>query len=151
MTSYHARCLCGSVQFDVELAKPEIHCCHCGLCRRWGGGPAFAAELAAPPRFADDSAVQVYRSSDWAERLFCKTCGSSLLWRSIDGHFQVVPVALLGDPPELMLSTEIFIDDKPDFYALAGERTCLTGDQVMAAFSGEADSEPAGDASRTTA
>lgn len=134
MTSQHGQCLCGEVRFDVEIAKPEIHCCHCSLCRRWGGGPAFAVELSGSPRFGNKSALCVYRSSDWAERLFCRTCGTSILWRSADGAFQVLPVALLEYPPELELTTEIFIDDKPAFYTLAGTRTCLTGEQTIAAL-----------------
>jgi hypothetical protein len=138
MATHHGSCLCGSVRFAAELAKPEMHCCHCSLCRRWGGGPAFGVDLAGPPRFEDTRTLKAYRSSDWAERLFCATCGTSVLWRSTDGHFHVVPVALLGDPAELGLAVEIFIDDKPGYYALAGTRPCLTGAETMALFAGEA-------------
>ena len=60
---------------------------------------------------------KAYRSSDWAERLFCATCGTSVLWRSTDVHFHVVPVALLATRQELSLAAKIFIDEKQGYDA----------------------------------
>ncbi|MEO1018922.1 MAG: hypothetical protein AAFY56_14695 [Pseudomonadota bacterium] len=77
MTTYQGRCICGAVRFLVEVSKKEIDCCHCSMCRRWGGGPALSVMADGPPRFDDEAALGVYRSSAWAERVFCKTCGSS--------------------------------------------------------------------------
>ncbi len=139
MTTYRGRCLCGAVRFSVEVSKKEIAGCHCGMCRRWGGGPAFGVEADGPPAFEDEATLGVYRSSDWGERLFCKTCGTSILWRSVDGRFHSVPAALIGDPADMAFTTEIFVDDKPAYYAFAGERTRMTGTEVMAAFGGEPD------------
>ena len=140
MTDYNGRCLCGAVRFQVTVTKREIGCCHCDMCRRWGGGPALSVMADGPPRFEDETALGVYRSSDWGERLFCKTCGSSILWRSVDGQFQSVPAALIGDP-DMPFKTEIFIEDKPAYYDFAGERTRMTGAEVMAAFGGESGPE----------
>ncbi|MBK1695986.1 GFA family protein [Rhodovibrio salinarum] len=142
MSTHHASCLCGSVHCDVEIDSPEIHCCHCKMCRRWGGGPAFVVTLAKAPQFSDASALKIYRSSEWAERLFCRHCGTSVLWRSLDGTFQALPVALLDDAPDLPFTTEVFIDDKPDYYTFAGTRTCLTGAQAIAAFTETPDKTP---------
>ena len=36
-------------------------------------------------------------------------------------------------------TTEIFIDEKPPYYSFAGERTRMTGAEVVAAFGGEAE------------
>lgn len=139
MTTYKGRCLCGAVRFSVDVSKKEIDCCHCSMCRRWGGGPALSVMADGPPRFDDETALGVYRSSDWGERVFCKACGSSVLWRSVDGRFQSVPVALIGDPEDMPFAMEIFIDDKPAYYTFAGERTRMTGAEVMAAFGGDAE------------
>jgi len=139
MTTYHGHCLCGAVRFSVEVSKPEIDCCHCSMCRRWGGGPAFSVHADGPPRFEDETALGIYRSSDWGERLFCKTCGSSILWRSVDGRFQAVPASVIGDPAEMALALEIFVDDQPGYYALAGERKRMTGAEVMTAFAVKSD------------
>ena len=140
MTSYRGKCLCGAVSFSVEVSSEEIDACHCGMCRRWGGGPALSIMADGPPSFDDEAVLGVYRSSDWGERVFCKTCGSSILWRSLDGKYQSVSVALIGDPQNMSLKTEIFIDDKPAYYAIAGERTRMTGAEAVAAFSENADS-----------
>lgn len=134
MKTYQGRCLCGAVRFSVAVSKLEIDACHCSICRRWGGGPALSVLPDGPPQFEDATALGVYRSSEWAERVFCKSCGTSILWRSVDGAFHAVPAALLGDPEDLPFAAEIFIDDKPAYYDFAGERTRMTGAEVMAAF-----------------
>ena len=139
MTTYKGRCLCGAVRFSVDVSKKEIDCCHCSMCRRWGGGPALSVMADGPPRFEDETALGVYRSSDWGERVFCRTCGSSVLWRTVDGKIQSVPAALIGDPEDMPFAMEIFIDEKPAYYAFAGERTRMTGAEVIAAFGGEAE------------
>ncbi|MPY69001.1 MAG: GFA family protein [Alphaproteobacteria bacterium] len=138
LTTYQGRCLCSAVRFSVEVSKNEIGCCHCGMCRRWGGGPVLSVMADAPPIFDRETALGVYRSSEWGERVFCRTCGSSILWRSVDGKHQSVPVALLDDL-EGLFTTEIFIDEKPSYYSFTGERTRMSGAEVMAAFGGDTD------------
>ena len=134
MTTYQGQCLCGSVRFSVDVTKKEIDSCHCGMCRRWGGGPALSVMADSAPRFEDETALGVYRSSEWAERLFCKTCGTSILWRSVDGKFHSVPAALIGEPEDMPFAMEIFIDEKPDYYSFEGERVRMTGAEVFEAF-----------------
>ncbi len=137
MTTHEGHCLCGAVRFSVTVTKKDIDCCHCSMCRRWGGGPALSVMADGPPRFEDETALGVFKSSAWGERVFCRTCGTSVLWRSIDGRFHSVPVALIGDPDDLRFAVEIFIDDKPAYYDFAGERTRMTGAEVEAAFGAE--------------
>ena len=33
------QCLCGAVKFTVKNISNKVDACHCGMCRRWGGGP----------------------------------------------------------------------------------------------------------------
>jgi len=47
-------CLCGAVRFEVALAEPEFSICHCGMCRRWCGGPFEEAHCASAPAVAHD-------------------------------------------------------------------------------------------------
>ena len=81
--------------------------------------------------------VTTYRSSDWAERAFCKICGSHLYFRTIEtGGYSISP-GLFEDEAAFALTEEIFIDQKPDFYDFAGEREKLTEAEVIAKFAPE--------------
>lgn len=132
-------CLCGAVRFEVEVKAAEdgaviVDVCHCGMCRRWHGGPALAVQATGPLRFENEEPLGLYRSSAWAERGFCKTCGSSLFWRMEDGSFATLAAGALDDPSRLRLDVEIYVDEQPDFYAFEGARTRLTGAEVVALF-----------------
>ena len=35
-------CLCGAVKISASQASKSIGACHCGMCRRWTGGPWLA-------------------------------------------------------------------------------------------------------------
>lgn len=131
------RCLCGAVQFTVTVSTPEVYACHCSMCRIWGGGPAFSVTAQDAPQFEDESALGLYRSSDWAERVFCRTCGTSVMFRTLDGSLYSISAAVLTDLPNPSFVEEIFIDDKPDYYAFAGDRSRRTGAEVL-----EGDADP---------
>ncbi len=126
------KCLCGAVQVRIAPPGPHVGACHCGMCRRWGGGPALSLRLVPDPEIEGAEHVVRYPSSDWAERGFCRTCGTHLFYfyRPQSGYsFQ----AGLFDGLDVHdLAEEIFIDEKPDYYAFAGERERMTGAEVMA-------------------
>ena len=71
------RCLCGAVSYEASGVHTGYHGCHCSMCRRWGGGPAFAVSVDGV-RFEGEDAISRYRSSEWAERGFCARCGTSI-------------------------------------------------------------------------
>lgn len=117
-------------------AKPErASVCHCGMCMRWAGGPWIAV-------FVDDltfercDSLQWIETSKWAQRAFCSRCGSSLFMRlTAEGPYHgttSVSLGVLDDKSGLVLVKEWFIDRKPDGYAFAGERECITQSQAFA-------------------
>jgi hypothetical protein len=128
-------CLCGAVRFSVRAKSMEVGVCHCSMCRRWTGGPFMAVEAAAPPAFAGEEHVAVYRSSDWAERGFCGRCGTVLFWRMPDGRHYAVSAGALDSASAFTLGAQVFIDEKPDFYDFANDTPKLTGQQVFELFS----------------
>lgn len=80
--------------------------------------------------------VGSYKSSDWATRSFCTVCGSTLWYRLLvptpeTGRYEV-PIGLLDDPNGIRLTTEIYIDRKPDGYAFAGPTEQKTGAEFEA-------------------
>ncbi len=126
------RCLCGAVTFLARLARAEMDVCHCGMCQRWSGGVFMAVPCENVDVSGADS-VGVYVSSDWAERVFCKDCGASLIWRMRDGGLTMASFQALDDKSGLVFAEEIFIDEKPDLYAFAGHRRYMTGSEAIAA------------------
>jgi hypothetical protein len=83
--------------------------------------------------FSGSENITVFRSSPWAERGFCRICGTHLFYRLVSGQLFEIPVGLLGDDARWTLTQQIFIDEKPAFYAFANETRMLTGAEVFAA------------------
>lgn len=132
-------CLCGAVRFEIKGAPATTGACHCSMCRKWSGGVFLGIEVApGAVSFSGEANVTIYPSSAWAERGFCRTCGSSLFYRiTAEGphkggyHFGL---GALDDANGIALTDEIFIDEKPDGYAFAGETRKMTGAEVFAMF-----------------
>ena len=128
------RCLCGAVRFSFDAKKREVGVCHCGMCRRWSAGPFFAYEHEGPVRFEGADNIGVYKSSEWGERAFCKTCGTSLYWRLSGAEHYALSSGTLDDQTGFAFVAEIFVDEKPGYYDFANETNKMTGAEVMAAF-----------------
>ncbi|MEL6232919.1 MAG: GFA family protein [Pseudomonadota bacterium] len=152
MTERSGKCLCGAVRYRFASAEDSIGACHCEMCRRFSGGVFMTIE-AAPGSVVFEGAenITVYKSSDWAERGFCKICGAGLFYRvTVPGPYQgmtMMTAGTLDDPSDLPLATELFIDQKPEGYAFAGTQETLTEAEVMAmvaaASQGATGAEPA--------
>ncbi len=128
------QCLCGGVQFRAQLKNREVGACHCGMCRRWSGGTFFAVEFVGDLSFTNEDTLGVYESSEWGERGFCTTCGSSLFWRMRGGGHGVVSPQSLIDFADAQFTGEIFIDEKPAYYNFAEPAHKMTGAEVMAMY-----------------
>ena len=129
-------CLCGGVRFTIDALPAQISVCHCDMCRRWTGGPMMAIHPDKPIRLDKDDSLNWYRSSDWASRGFCSTCGASLFYRLAETPGDLIATAGALDHPSRVtgLKSEIFIDEKPEFYDFAGDRPRLTGAEAIAMF-----------------
>ena len=128
-------CACGAVRFTATVNGDHMDACHCGTCRRWSGGPFMVVNV-SDLAVADSAALGVWNSSEWAERLFCKECGTSLAYRTKDGGFVALSAFAFDEPMNLPLGTEVFIDDKPSAYAFSGGTKQMTGAEVFAQFEG---------------
>ncbi|MEO1472202.1 MAG: GFA family protein [Pseudomonadota bacterium] len=133
-------CLCGAVRVTLPDPVATTDACHCGICRKLcGGGPMLAlhAPRGAKPAVEGEDNLSVYASSEWAERAFCRTCGTPVWYRFVEADFHSLSAGLF-DTERLTLTREIFIEAKPALYDLAGERPRLTEAEVIAAFEKEA-------------
>lgn len=93
---------------------------------------------------AGETQIVRYDSSDWARRAFCQICGSNLFYELRDGGHIALFVGAVEDAEStgLFLHGEIFIDDKPAFYELAGDHERLTGAEFTARVMGPSAMEP---------
>ena len=128
-------CLCGACTFTA-MPEHEAHACHCGNCRKWSGGIFLSVHCGTSVVFSADAPLARYASSDWAERVFCARCGSSLVWQMKDGSSQIVSIQAFDSPGDFVIGSQIYIDHKPDNYALANHTEMLTEAEVIAKYAG---------------
>jgi hypothetical protein len=128
-------CLCGSVTYTFTPAELEIDACHCGMCLRWGGGPALSVKATEPAKVTGKDNIAVYKSSEWGERQFCRTCGTHLFFHAPSIDYFGISAGTIDDLSGLALTTEIFIDKKPEAYAFANATRQFTEAEFNAMFS----------------
>ena len=132
------RCLCGAVTFRAgRLGDHGV--CHCGMCRRWTGGPLFGVTVKRANMTIEGAAhVRAVRTSAWTTRCRCAECGSPLWYRYDKGEDGAgdyeVPIGLLDDASGLTIRNEINVDGCPDAIRLAGDHPRLTTDETLALF-----------------
>ena len=127
-------CLCGSVTVNFPTEKDHFDACHCGMCRKWSGGPALTIDSEGRPTFQGEEFITRYRSSDWAERGFCKKCGTHLFYY-LKGHdFYNFPLGLIDGNEQRKFHLQVFIDHKPGNYAFSDETEQMTEAEVFAKY-----------------
>ena len=131
--SASGQCLCGAVTYTAEAIDTEVHSCHCSMCRRWSGGPGFSASV-GKVEFTGEENIARFGSSAWAERGFCKTCGTNLFYRLKETDHYIMCMGTFDDQAQFKLAGEIYIDEKPASYEFAGDHPRLTGEEFMASL-----------------
>lgn len=137
----NGQCLCGAVKFTAVPAKMEMDVCHCSMCRRWSGGTFMAVMCDTSVQIENEAALGVYRSSEWGERLFCSTCGSSLFWRGVHDGKMAVSMQAFAEPERFHFAEEIFINNKPANYDFANDTHRMTGEEFLAALAAKQEAE----------
>ncbi len=129
------KCLCGAVQLTTNRIDDDLGACHCSMCRKWGGGPLMAIDCGAEVSLNGDDNVSIFDSSKWAERGFCNNCGSHLFYRLKDTGQYFVPIGLFDEELDAVFTSQVFIDEKPAYYAFANETKNMTGAEIFAMYS----------------
>ncbi|MCD7059612.1 GFA family protein [Pelagibacterium xiamenense] len=72
-------CQCGAVRYRFSQRPRGAHVCHCRMCQK-AFGAFYAPLVGGPPDTFDVTRgeIAVFRSSDQAERGFCRDCGTPL-------------------------------------------------------------------------
>ncbi|MCP4472369.1 MAG: GFA family protein [Gammaproteobacteria bacterium] len=124
-------CLCSAVQFTARSASESVGACHCGMCRKWGGGPLMAVNCRNDVSFEGEENISIFDSSDWAERGFCKQCGSHLFYRLKESRQHIIPAGLFEGQESFVFDNQVFIDKKPSFYSFANKTRDMTEAEIF--------------------
>jgi hypothetical protein len=132
--THTGRCLCGTVQFSATVPNDTFSVCHCGMCRRWSAGPYMSVRSDGPVTITQGAETLVwYRGSEWAERGFCKQCGTSLFYRLANQPdlFTAIAVDALDDADAFSLQRHIYTDAQPNRYSFADSQPRVTEAELM--------------------
>lgn len=125
MSEKSGSCLCGAVRFTARNVPTSYGICHCEMCRRWTGSALVEVSVSEQDvTWQGAENIATHTSSSWAERAFCRQCGTGLYFRNTqDGEWSGkydLPIGLFDDASGFTLNYEIYIDHKPDSYAYVG-------------------------------
>ncbi len=130
-TSAAGACLCGEIQFSIEL--PALFCahCHCTMCRRAHGAGYvtwFGVEKSRLSLAAGRDHLAWYDSSDHGRRGYCRSCGSSLFFES-SHRAQTVDIVLASMSEDIGRSPEfhVYFDQRVDWVPLDDDLKKLGG------------------------
>ena len=131
------QCLCKKITIKALNVKLHMDACHCTMCRKWSGSALLAVDCGQEVTFEGQNHISIYDSSEWAERGFCQHCGTHLFYKLKQNKQYIVPVGLFDTDEQFDFTTQIFIEQKPDYYTFSKQTKTMTGEEVFAAFSGD--------------
>ncbi|WP_417464793.1 GFA family protein [Kordiimonas sp.] len=109
-------CLCGAVRYEVTGPLRDIVNCHCSMCQKLHGSfGAHTKALKKNIKITRDDGLTFYKTSDVAERGYCKDCGSSLFWQPFDLDATGILAGSLDDASGLKTMGHIFVGEKANF------------------------------------
>lgn len=132
VSDIRGHCLCGAVTLTTSREHTLVAACHCGMCRRWGGGPMMVVPCGDDVRFEGEDNIRVFDSSDYAQRGFCSQCGSHLFYRVKQTNEYNIPVGLFDEQDHFRFDTQLCIDRKPDWYRFANDTDEITEAEELA-------------------
>ena len=94
----------------------------------------MAVECKSDLSFEGEENIGLYQSSEWAERGFCKQCGSHLFYREKQSNQYYIPAGIFDNESDLTLKHQVFIDEKPEYYSFGNKTKNMTGAELFAQF-----------------
>ena len=113
-TSANGKCLCGAIEFTATLPSKWVAHCHCTRCQR-AHGAAFVTWVGMATEQVDihdpRESLVWFQGEVGGARSFCKSCGSSLFYKSeqYPGELHVAR-ALFTDPLDREPQMHAFYD-----------------------------------------
>lgn len=136
MQKIEGQCLCGAVTISALLKKPELTACHCDMCRRHTSS-VFVGLTPVQDTLEIAGPAKSFRSSDWAERGFCETCGSTLWYGTVHDGARYLAAGLFENAAGGQVKYEYFSEKCPTGYRLEDVPKRMTTEETIAFFTGE--------------
>jgi hypothetical protein len=130
-------CQCGAVRYVLHETPSDPHICHCRMCQKAFG--SFFAPLTGVrlDKFElTRGTLAVFRSSDAAERGFCRDCGTPLTFRYVDRQRIAVSIGSLDEPAKIPPRHQYGVEGRLPWFgelaALPGEATTEEDNPALA-------------------
>jgi hypothetical protein len=125
--SITGRCLCGSVTYSADTEPMVVALCHCDDCQRQSGA-AFSVNVLIDRAalVIEGDSLRTYEtvgadSGQPRERIFCSTCGSSLMTILAEReNVAVLKAGTLDDKSWVSPNVELFTDFEHPWVAAGG-------------------------------
>lgn len=124
------KCLCGKVKVQIPEVPKSFGVCHCLSCRTWTGGVLMSINPGKKFILSNEEFVGRFSSSEWAERGFCKECGSHLFFRMKKSDHYFFMLGLFGDQISPLFEEQQYIDEKPKTYSFMEKTKVVTKAQM---------------------
>ncbi|MFK7965496.1 MAG: GFA family protein [Burkholderiaceae bacterium] len=108
-------CLCGDVQFEIDMDSLGVTQCHCRLCRKQGGSASNTTTFVPVNKFRwlqGEGNVGKWRKATGFRSEFCRSCGSPVPNPLGDTDLIWIPVGLIDGDPDLKVVAHIYTDSK---------------------------------------
>ncbi len=116
--TFEGGCLCGLIRYRATAQPLRGVICHCDMCRKHSGAPALAFVHFPTESFAWlESKPSWYRSSPFAERAFCPSCGSTLGMREeVLGDRVQVCIGSLDEPGRVQIQDHVWTSSRVSWF-----------------------------------
>lgn len=113
------KCACGAITYKTFAPLRDSISCHCESCRRWTGHFLSATACLTDKLVINGKeSLTWFAASDFAQRGFCKHCGSSLFWQHKDRDTTSITSGTLNMPTGIKEIKHIYLEEKSDYYTL---------------------------------
>ena len=116
MDKLSGNCECKKVAFTLSKEITYFSHCHCSQCRRCHGsafGSYVEIERSSFEYTSGVNNIKIYPSSKLCERVFCKDCGSNIMFinKAIPDKYYV-SIGVINGNPKLPEAHHIFVGSK---------------------------------------
>lgn len=133
-TPYQGQCLCGAIKYEVDAFSPKMGHCHCAMCRKFHGA-AFAtygeARKSELRWLRGEGDLKAYTAENGTTRRFCRHCGSSMTFSSVNYSDDIVDIALgtLDSNLDISPDAHIFVGSKANWSEILDDLPQYAGDR----------------------